>query len=115
MEIEQQRHQVIKRVTICGAIVNCLLAGCQVVFGIIGHSQALLADGFHTLSDLFSDFIVLFAVSQSSHAADEDHPYGHGRIETLATVLLGFLLIGAGLGIGYRGYYQHSFSKAKQP
>ena len=71
MEIEQQRHQVIKRVTICGAIVNCLLAGCQVVFGIIGHSQALLADGFHTLSDLFSDFIVLFAVSQSSHAADD--------------------------------------------
>ena len=115
MEIEQQRHQVIKRVTICGAIVNCLLAAGQVVFGIIGHSQALLADGFHTLSDLFSDFIVLFAVSQSSQAADEDHPYGHGRIETLATVLLGFLLIGAGLGIGYRGIASIILAKQSNP
>jgi cation diffusion facilitator family transporter len=102
METEQ-RQQVIKRITITGAIVNCLLAASQVVFGIVGHSQALLADGFHTLSDLLSDFIVLFAVKQSSQAADEDHPYGHGRIETLATVLLGFMLVGAGIGIGYRG------------
>jgi len=102
MEIEQ-RHRVVKRVTITGAIVNCLLAASQIVFGIVGQSQALLADGFHTLSDLLSDFIVLFAVKQSSMAADDDHPYGHGRIETLATVLLGFLLVAAGFGIGYRG------------
>jgi len=102
MEVEQ-RHQVVKRVTITGAVVNCLLAASQIAFGIIGQSQALLADGFHTLSDLLSDFVVLFAVRQSSLAADENHPYGHGRIETLATVMLGFLLVGAGLGIGYRG------------
>ena len=101
--IIDRRHRVIKKITITGAIVNCLLATSQIVFGIIGHSQALLADGFHTLSDLLSDFIVLFAVSQSSAAADEEHPYGHGRIETLATVLLGFLLAAAGVGIGYRG------------
>lgn len=102
MEVEQ-RHQVVKRVTVTGAVVNCLLAASQIAFGIIGQSQALLADGFHTLSDLLSDFVVLFAVKQSSMAADENHPYGHGRIETLATVLLGFLLVGAGLGIGFRG------------
>jgi len=102
MEVEQ-RHLIVKRVTITGAVVNGLLAASQVVFGIIGQSQALLADGFHTLSDLLSDFVVLFAVKQSSLAADENHPYGHGRIETLATVLLGFLLVGAGLGIGFRG------------
>jgi len=101
--IIDQRHRVIKRITLTGAIVNCLLAASQIVFGIIGHSQALLADGFHTLSDLLSDFVVLFAVKQSSAAADEGHPYGHGRIETLATVLLGFLLAAAGVGIGYRG------------
>jgi cation diffusion facilitator family transporter len=101
--IIDRRHRVIKKITITGAIVNCLLAASQIVFGIIGHSQALLADGFHTLSDLLSDFIVLFAVKQSSAAADEGHPYGHGRIETLATVILGFLLVAAGLGIGYRG------------
>jgi cation diffusion facilitator family transporter len=102
MEVEQ-RHRIVKRVTITGAVVNCLLAASQIAFGIIGQSQALLADGFHTLSDLLSDFVVLFAVRQSSLAADENHPYGHGRIETLATVMLGFLLVGAGLGIGYRG------------
>ena len=102
MEVEQ-RHKTVKRVTITGAVINALLATSQIVFGIIGQSQALLADGFHTLSDLLSDFVVLFAVKQSSLAADENHPYGHGRIETLATVLLGFLLVTAGLGIGYRG------------
>jgi cation diffusion facilitator family transporter len=102
MEVKQ-RHKIVKKVTITGAVVNALLATSQIVFGIIGQSQALLADGFHTLSDLLSDFVVLFAIKQSSLAADENHPYGHGRIETLATVLLGFLLAAAGLGIGFRG------------
>jgi cation diffusion facilitator family transporter len=100
----KQRQQIIKQVTIKGATINCLLAASQILFGTIGHSQALLADGFHTLSDLLSDFIVLFAVKQSSQLADEDHPYGHGRIETLATVVLGVLLVTAGIGIGYRGF-----------
>jgi len=113
--IIDQRHRVIKRITLTGAIVNCLLAASQIVFGIIGHSQALLADGFHTLSDLLSDFVVLFAVKQSSAAADEDHPYGHGRIETLATVLLGFLLAAAGLGIGYRGISSIVSSQQSSP
>lgn len=113
--IIDRRHRVIKKITITGAIVNCLLAASQILFGIIGHSQALLADGFHTLSDLLSDFIVLFAVKQSSAAADEDHPYGHGRIETLATVILGFLLVIAGLGIGYRGISSIVSSQQSNP
>ena len=83
MEAEARRR-TIKKVTVTGAIVNCLLATSQILFGVIGHSQALLADGFHTLSDLLSDFIVLFAVKQSSQKADAEHPYGHGRIETMA-------------------------------
>ncbi len=113
--IIDRRHRVIKKITITGAIVNCLLAASQILFGIIGHSQALLADGFHTLSDLLSDFIVLFAVKQSSAAADEGHPYGHGRIETLATVILGFLLVIAGLGIGYRGISSIVASQPSNP
>ncbi len=113
--IIDRRHRVIKKITITGAIVNCLLAASQILFGIIGHSQALLADGFHTLSDLLSDFIVLFAVKQSSAAADEGHPYGHGRIETLATVILGFLLVIAGLGIGYRGISSIVTSQQSNP
>ena len=98
-----QRHRVIKKVTLVGALVNCVLATSQILFGIIGQSQALLADGFHTLSDLSTDIIVLVAIRHSSKAADEDHPYGHGRIETLASVILGMILIGVGAGIAYRG------------
>lgn len=86
-----------------GALINALLAFVQIVFGLLGHSQALLADGIHTLSDLGSDFVVLFATSHSAQAADKEHPYGHGRIETLASVLLGLVLIGVSIGIGYRG------------
>lgn len=99
----EQRHQVTKKVTLVGALVNAILAFFQIVFGLLGHSQALLADGIHTLSDLGSDFIVLLAARQSAKAADKEHPYGHGRIETLASVLLGLILIGVGFAIGYRG------------
>jgi cation diffusion facilitator family transporter len=98
-----QRSQVTKKVTLIGALVNALLASLQIVFGLLGHSQALLADGIHTLSDLGSDFIVLMATSQSAKAPDKEHPYGHGRIETLASVLLGLILIAVGIGIGFRG------------
>lgn len=99
----KQRHQVTKRVTLVGALVNALLALVQIVFGLVGHSQALLADGIHTLSDLGSDLVVLVATSQSAKPPDKEHPFGHGRIETLASVLLGLILIGVGVGIGYRG------------
>jgi cation diffusion facilitator family transporter len=100
----KQRHQVTKRVTLVGALVNALLACLQISSGLLGHSQALLADGIHTLSDLGSDFIVLLATSQSAKAADKEHPYGHGRIETLASVLLGLILIGVGVGVSFRGF-----------
>ncbi len=104
MEIEQ-RQRVTRRVTLVGALVNCCLAALQISFGILGKSQALLADGLHTLSDLSSDFIVLFASKRASRAADENHPYGHGRIETLATLLLGAILAAVGIGIGIRGVH----------
>jgi cation diffusion facilitator family transporter len=98
-----QRHAVIKRVTYTGILVNILLAGAQVISGFFAHSQALIADGMHTLADLLSDFVVLFAAQHAAKAADEDHPYGHGRFETLTSIFLGIALIGVALGIGYRG------------
>jgi cation diffusion facilitator family transporter len=98
-----ERHHVTQRVTLVGAAVNCLLAGLQITFGLLGKSQALIADGIHTLSDLSTDFIVLYASRRSSKAADTDHPYGHGRIETLASMLLGAILGMVGIGIGIRG------------
>ncbi|MCP4331668.1 MAG: cation transporter, partial [Gammaproteobacteria bacterium] len=103
MEIEQ-RQKITQRVTLTGAAVNCVLAILQISFGLLGKSQALLADGFHTLSDLSTDFIVLYASRRAAKAADDDHPYGHGRIETLASLMLGAILLMVGVGIGIRGF-----------
>ncbi|XP_014680553.1 PREDICTED: mitochondrial metal transporter 2-like, partial [Priapulus caudatus] len=71
---------------------------------VLTHSQALIADGIHTLSDLASDFMVLFAAKLASKDADEDHPYGHDRIETVATVILGLALASVAVGIGMNAF-----------
>jgi len=98
-----ERNRITRRVTITGAVVNCALASLQIIFGLLGKSQALVADGIHTLSDLVTDFIVLYAVGHSAREADKSHPYGHGRIETLASLVLGAILGMVGIGIGIRG------------
>ena len=99
----EKRRQATQRVTLVGAAINCGLAALQIGFGLLGKSQALFADGLHTLSDLSTDFIVLFASRRASKEADKSHPYGHGRIETLASMLLGAILFAVGAGIGLRG------------
>ena len=95
----EQRYRAMRRVTLVGAVTNLLLASAQVVGGFIAQSQALIADGAHTLSDLATDIMVLFAARKANAAADARHPYGHGRIETLATVGVGLVLAGVALGI----------------
>ena len=97
----EQRKQETNRVTLWGVAVNLFLAVIKTAGGILGQSQALLADGIHSLSDLASDAMVLVAVKHAGEDADEDHPYGHGRYETLATVALGILLMGVAGGIAY--------------
>jgi cation diffusion facilitator family transporter len=97
----EQRKQETNRITLWGVLVNLVLSIIKVIGGIIGQSQALLADGIHSLSDLASDGMVLIAVKHAGEDADEDHPYGHARYETVATVVLGLLLIGVAAGIGY--------------
>lgn len=79
--------------------VNLLLTVLQIIVGLMAKSQALVADGIHSLSDLLSDFVVLLASRQSRKDADEDHPYGHQRFETGATLVLGLLLTGVGGGM----------------
>lgn len=102
MEISSQQHkQETNRITLWGVAVNLVLAVIKIAGGIIGQSQALLADGIHSLSDLASDAMVLIAVKHASEDADEDHPYGHARYETLATVALGIILIVVAGGIAY--------------
>lgn len=96
---EHARYREIRKVTLVGALCNVLLAAAKIGFGIIGQSQALIVDGVHSLSDLASDMLVVLAAKQGSQAADDEHPYGHARIETAFTVGLGILLIAVGAGI----------------
>jgi len=102
-------------VTLVGAAVNLVLSSVQIVFGWLTHSQALVADGVHTLSDLLSDFLVLFASSKASEKADDDHPYGHARIETLASVILGLMLMLIGFAIGVKGSFAIINKTIQQP
>lgn len=101
---KQERYEETRKVTLTGIVVNVLLSVAQLVGGVVAHSQALIADGLHTLSDLASDFVVLFAAKLASKDADEDHPYGHERIETVATVILGMALAGVAVGIGINAF-----------
>jgi cation diffusion facilitator family transporter len=90
---KEARYHEIRHITILGAVINVILAAAKIVFGWLGHSQALIADGLHSFSDLISDGVVLFAAKHSRHHADDRHPYGHARFETAATVAVGALLI----------------------
>ena len=93
------RYRETKKVTLVGAAINLVLSIIKILFGYIGQSQSLIADGVHSLSDLISDGLVLLAAKHSHREADEDHPYGHGRIETAVTVALGLMLIVVAGGI----------------
>jgi cation diffusion facilitator family transporter len=84
------------RASYVGAAINVLQTLIKIGFGILGQSAALIADGIHSLSDLLSDLLVIIAVKLGSREADHDHPYGHRRFETIATVILGISLIGVG-------------------
>jgi len=94
-----ERYQETKKVTLVGAAINLFLSVIKILFGYIAQSQSLIADGIHSLSDLISDGMVLLAAKHSHREADEDHPYGHGRFETVVTVALGVLLIVVAGGI----------------
>ncbi|MBX3617306.1 cation diffusion facilitator family transporter [Nitrosomonas sp.] len=99
--ISQQRYRDVRKVTLIGSLLDFVLGVAKILVGWLANSQALIADGIHSFSDLLTDFMVLYAAKYSHQAADETHPYGHGRIETVATVSLGLVLIGIGTGIAY--------------
>lgn len=82
-----------RKVTLVGMVVNIINAAVKILVGVGANSYALIADGIHSLSDLVSDVLVLVAGHFGRQQADKDHPYGHDRYETLATLLLGTLLI----------------------
>ena len=90
------RQKQINKVTWWGAVVNLLLTACKIMAGIFGRSAAMIADGVHSLSDLSSDAVVLIFTRISSKAKDRDHEFGHGKFETLATVIISLILIVVG-------------------
>ncbi len=93
----KQRYLATRKVTLIGGAANAVLAITKVLFGWLGHSSALFADGIHSFSDLLSDLLVILAAKFAQHEADTEHPYGHERVETAATVALSVLLIVVGM------------------
>ncbi len=87
------REKQITRVTLIGSIVNLLLTVIKIIAGIVGKSGAMIADGIHSLSDLASDIVVLIFVPIAGRAKDKNHQYGHGKFETLATLVVSLILM----------------------
>ncbi|UYO93101.1 cation diffusion facilitator family transporter [Pollutimonas sp. M17] len=98
------------RSTLVSVAVNIALTAIQLVVGLFAHSQALVADAIHSLSDLVSDGVVLVANKHSQKAPDADHPYGHRRFETAASLIIGALLLSVGIGMLWS-----SFVKLQSP
>ena len=94
-----ERAAAASRSTWVSVGVNMVLTVTQIVVGVLAKSQGLIADGIHSLSDLVADFVVLFASHHAQKDADEDHPYGHQRFETAASLVLGTLLLAVGVGM----------------
>ncbi len=103
MEAVSKREKEIFKVTWVGSAVNLLLLVFKFVAGIVGHSAAMIADAVHSLSDFITDIVVVVFVHISGKPADEDHDYGHGKYETLATAIIGVILFFVGVGIFVNG------------
>lgn len=100
---KQQRERGIFRVTLWGSLVNFMLLVFKFAAGILGNSAAMLADAVHSLSDFITDLIVILFVRLSGKPCDTNHDYGHGKYETLATALIGVMLLLVGVGIFWSG------------
>ncbi len=100
-------------VTVVGMVINVLLAGLKITAGLVGRSQALIADGIHSLSDLFSDIVVILGLRWGRKEEDDKHHFGHARIETVAGMITGIILLATGIGLAWRAIdaiYQHRIS-----
>ena len=95
--------RIAKRLSFVGIVGNILLSAFKLYAGILGKSGAMVSDAVHSLSDVFATCIAYFGVILSKRPEDREHPYGHERMECVASLILGLLLAGTGLGIGYSG------------
>ncbi|KPP97606.1 cation diffusion facilitator family transporter [Marinobacter sp. HL-58] len=96
-----EERRAASRVTIIGMILDAVLGVIKIIGGALFHSQALVVDGIHSFSDVMSDFVVLGVMRVSRQGPDADHPYGHQRIETMGTMVLGSFLIAVGAALAW--------------
>ncbi len=94
---------VIQKISAVGIVGNVALSAFKLFAGIAGNSGAMVSDAVHSLSDVFATFTAFLGVRMSKKSADKDHPYGHERIECVASLVLGIILLATGLGIGKVG------------
>lgn len=99
------RYQATRHISILSAAKNSLLSILKIVIGYVGHSHALIADGIHSLSDLITDGLTLIAAKAGGQLPDEEHPYGHQRIETIAAIIIAFILIFVAISLSYDAIY----------
>lgn len=102
----QERTRAIRRATLGGLLVNLALTGAKFAVGFLAHSQSLVADAVHSISDALTDLMLLVASRFWSLPADESHPHGHGRLEHIVSLVIGLVMAGAGAGIGYDALQQ---------
>ncbi|MDP2169903.1 MAG: cation diffusion facilitator family transporter [Rhodocyclaceae bacterium] len=98
-QVDPTRFREGRRITWVSIVVNVALTIMQLIVGFVANSMALVADAMHTFSDIIADGFVLYANRKSAEQPDADHPYGHGRFETAASLVLGLLLTATGIGI----------------
>jgi len=96
-------NRIFRRLTLVGIVGNIVLVAFKLYAGIVGKSSAMVSDAIHSLSDVFATFIAALGVRIARREADDRHPYGHERFESLASLILGLILLVTGLGIGYSG------------
>lgn len=98
-----EEAKIVRKISGVGIVGNILLSSFKLFAGIYGRSGAMVSDAVHSLSDVFATFIAYFGVKLSQRAADKDHPYGHERLECVASLVLGLMLLVTGLGVGASG------------
>jgi len=96
-----EENRAASRVTLIGMVLDAVLGALKIVAGTLFHSQALIVDGIHSFTDVASDLVVLAVMKVSRQAPDDNHPYGHQRIETFGTLILGSILIAVGAALAW--------------
>lgn len=112
--MEEQRFQQAERAAMIGVVANVILAVIKIVIGNIAHSRALIADGVHSASDVIGSLAVFIGLRAARQPPDEDHPYGHGKAESIAAIIVSVILLLVGVEMGYSAF-QSFFEPATIP